>query len=302
MGLTASDTTGSLALPFVEGGLDGLAVQAVRGSVRPIVKWAGGKRALLPALSALAPGTFRNYLEPFVGGGSFFFHLAPECGALGDANADLVELYRTVRDAPAELMTALDRLRPWVEDRDEYYRLRAIEPNDLEPVERAARFMFLNKVGFNGLYRVNRRGGFNVPFGAHTSPPTLYDRANLVQAAALLRRVSLEHSDFEAVFARAGSGDFAYVDPPYVPLTTTANFTQYTAGSFGEPDQRRLAETIERAVARGCSVLLSNSDTPLVHELYARYKIHTLRANRNINSDGTKRQKVTELAIQAFPR
>ncbi len=293
----------TLGLTFPDSALAAVASQQAGGglSARPVVKWAGGKRALLPALLSLSPQRFRCYFEPFLGGASFFLALRPAQATLGDANAELIGLYCTVRDSPSEVMAALDALQPFVEDPESYYRIRSTQPASLTPPQRAARFIFLNKAGFNGLYRVNRRGEFNVPFGTHASRPTLYDAPNLAAVSRLLRGATLKNADFEDVLGDAGEGDFAYLDPPYAPLTPTANFTQYTSSSFSEGDQTRLASAVQRAVERGCHVLVSNSDTALVRALYGRYKLHRLRASRNINSDGAKRQKITELAIQAYP-
>ncbi len=248
----------------------------------------------------LAPATFNTYYEPFLGGASYFLALAPRRAVLADANEELVELYRVIGADPGNVMDRLDAMQPYVLDRERYYEVRATSPRTLSSADRAARFIFLNKTGFNGLYRVNQRGDFNVSFGRYEQPPRLYERDNFLKAAALFRRARIECADFEGVLDRAGNGDFVYLDPPYVPTSTTANFTKYTAGSFGEADHRRLADAVHGAVARGCSVLLSNSDTPLVHDLYSRYRMTTLYASRNINSDTTKRQKIAEIAVQAL--
>lgn len=269
---------------------------------RPIIKWAGGKRSLLPDLLALAPRRFRVYYEPFLGGASYFLGLGPPNAVLSDANSELMQLYETVRDHSAELIHALAQLQPHVSDSETYYSLRSQEPQTLSAVDRAARFIFLNKSGYNGLYRVNRRGEFNVPFGRHETPPRLCEEENFLAAASMFRHAQLLSDDFEDVLEMAGEGDFAYLDPPYVPLTATANFTGYTSGRFSEDDQIRLARAVHRAVDRGCRVLLSNSDTPLVRELYERYTIHVLYASRAINSDGAKRQKVSEIAVEARPQ
>ena len=276
------------------GSLVGMA-QGARGT--PLIKWAGGKRGSLRVLLALAPSTFETYYEPFLGGASYFLALGPRKAVLADANAELVELYKTVRDEPRPLMQALEALRPKVSDADFYYRLRATPLESLTPVERAARFIFLNKTGYNGLYRVNRRGQFNVPFGRHASPPQLYEATNLEAVSNLLKRAELRQSDFEDVLDSASRADFAYLDPPYVPLSASANFTGYTANSFNEQDQRRLAAAVRRAVERGVYVLVSNSESPLVRELYGAYEIHIVTTGRAINSDATKRGKIKELAI-----
>jgi DNA adenine methylase len=267
----------------------------------PIVKWAGGKRAIIPRLMQLAPRRLGRYFEPFLGGASVFLALGPERAVLGDANCDLMELYRAIRDEPHEVMCALDRRQPFVLDAPYFYAERATLPASLTPAERAARFIYLNKTCYNGLYRVNRAGQFNVPFGRYTSPPLLYRRENIERVSDLLCGADLRCGDFAAVVAEAGPGDFVYLDPPYVPLTDTANFTKYTSGSFGLADQRRLADTVHELHERGCKVLLSNSDTPLVRELYARYEMDVIYAPRQINSDVTGRSKIAELAIRTYP-
>jgi DNA adenine methylase len=267
----------------------------------PIVKWAGGKRSLLKDLLALSPPEFRTFYEPFLGGAAFFLGLAPERAAVGDANADLMQLYETLGEDPEGLMTALDGLQPHVLDRDYYYAVRAQDPGQLAPRERAARFIYLNKSCYNGLYRVNRQGRFNVPFGRYASPPVLYDRRNLLRAARIFGRATVRTGDFEAILVGAGEGDFAYLDPPYVPLTATANFTSYTCAAFSEADQRRLAEAIHSLTRRGCRILLSNSDVPLVRELYAGYEIRVVLAPRAINSDAGGRSRIPELAIRNYP-
>ena len=266
----------------------------------PIVKWAGGKRGLRRELLALIPADIGTYFEPFLGGGAVFLALAPQRAVLSDANRELIDLYQTVAQNPSSVMEELDRLQPHVLDSDFYYAERAASPAALEPARRAARFIFLNKTCYNGLYRVNSAGRFNVPFGRYAKPPSLYNGVNFFRVAALLGKAKLCNDDFAPALTSAGRGDFAYLDPPYVPLTPTASFTRYTAGSFGEKDQRRLAETIHDLAARGCRFLLSNSDTPLVRRLYAAYHVSEVHAPRNINSNAARRQKISELAIYNY--
>ena len=266
-------------------------------SARPLLKWAGGKRSLLPDLLRLAPANFNSYVEPFLGGASVFLALHPKSALLGDFNPDLVQFYEAIRDQPADVTTALDELQPHVADPEFYYGLRAADTERLSPAARAARFLFLNKTGFNGLYRVNRAGRFNVPFGQRPAAPALYDRRNLHEVAARLRGAELRHGDFEPLVDAAGEGDFVYVDPPYAPLSPTSNFTGYTRQSFSEADQARLASAVHRAAKRGATVLLSNSDAPIVRCLYATDRILPILANRRINSDAGGRGKIVELAI-----
>ncbi len=277
-------------------------------AANPIVKWAGGKRSLRQQLLDLAPPEFTTYHEPFLGGATFFLALASAgpgpfpCAVLNDANCELIQLYEAVRDEPQAVMAALDAHQAHVLDEQFYYRLRDVEPTECPPAERAARFVYLNKTCYNGLYRVNRKGRFNVPFGRYANPPALYNRENMLRVAGLLKRAKLRCDDFAAALADAGFGDFVYLDPPYAPLTPTASFTRYTQGAFGDADQRRLAQTIHELTARGCRVLLSNSETPLVRGLYEdpRYHVEVVYAPRNINSDATSRQKIPELAIRNY--
>jgi DNA adenine methylase len=264
------------------------------------VKWAGGKRSLLSDLIPLAPPSFNRYIEPFLGGASMFLALSPTTALLGDFNPDLVQFYEAVRDDPRAVMCQLDKLQPHVEDAAFYYRTRAGDAATLSAAARAARFLFLNKTGYNGLYRVNKAGAFNVPFGQRPAPPKLYERANLNAVATALRGARLRHGDFEPLLDEAGDGDFVYVDPPYAPLSPTSNFTSYTRESFTELDQRRLADAVHRAAGRGARVLVSNSDAPLIRVLYTQDLVHPIKAHRRINSDPAGRAKITELAIQVF--
>lgn len=279
---------------------EGGARDTERTGAGPVVKWAGGKRALRGPLLALAPAAFGTYYEPFLGGAALFLALSPARAVLSDANCDLIAMYEAVRDAPARVVELLETMQPHVLDEAYYYEVRAKDPARLTAEERAARFIFLNKTCYNGLYRVNRRGQFNVPFGRYATPPALFSRANVEQVARRLRRATLRCGDFEEALADAGAGDFVYLDPPYMPLTPTANFTKYTRGAFGSAEQRRLAEVVHQLTARGCRVLLSNSDTPVIRELYARYAIDVVYAPRNINSDTQGRGRIAELAIRNY--
>lgn len=269
----------------------------------PVIKWAGGKRGLRRELLALIPSDINTYFEPFLGGASLFLALAPQGAVLNDANRELIDLYRLVGQDPSSVMAELDELQPHVLDRDFYYAMRSESPATLPPARRAARFIFLNKTCYNGLYRVNAAGQFNVPFGRYAKSPALYNRENFIRVAALLRAAKLSDGDFVSALKSAGEGDFVYFDPPYVPLTPTASFTRYTADSFGEKDQRRLAESIHNLAERGCRFLLSNSDTPLVRQLYPPpYRISEVHAPRNINSNAARRQKISELAIRNYAK
>lgn len=270
----------------------------------PFVKWAGGKTRLVPDILSSLPAWSRTYYEPFVGGGAVFFAMARERrfdrAVLGDACPDLVCLYAQVRDRVDDLVLVLGDYATRACDREFYYQVRALDSDDLDPVERAARFLFLNRTCFNGLYRVNRRGQFNVPFGRYANTRVLNEPV-LRAASEVLRGVDLWCEDFEAVVAAAQAGDTAYFDPPYVPVSATADFTKYTAVDFGADDHERLSEVYASLVDRGVRAVLSNSDSPLARDLYAgsAYDVRRVRAPRAINSVASRRGAVSELLVSA---
>jgi DNA adenine methylase len=260
---------------------------------RPFLKWAGGKGQLLGGLRARVPSAYGRYFEPFLGGGALFFSLRPPRAVLGDVNREIVDCYTAVRDDVAGLVRAL---RDHRYDATHYYAVRDADPAKLPLVERAARTIFLNKTGFNGLYRVNRAGKFNVPFGRYAKP-AICDEENLIACSGALANVDLVAGDFERVAARAKAGDFVYFDPPYVPLSRTAAFTAYAPGGFDLDAQSRLAAFFGKLAAGGVALLLSNSDVPEIRKLYARYRIDTIEATRVINCKATRRGPVKELLV-----
>ena len=265
-----------------------------RTVLRPFVKWAGGKGQLLTALDWLLPPRFSAYHEPFLGGGAVFFHLRPSAAYLSDQNEELINTYRIVRDQVEELLISLGKHK---NERDYYYSIRALDPQDLDRVERASRFIYLNKTCYNGLYRVNKQGRFNVPFGKYKNP-RYADADNLRAASAALQHARvLEVADFSQTLKRAGAGDFIYFDPPYVPVSETARFTSYTADSFGLRDQIRLHHVFTQLDQMGCYVMLSNSDTPTIRELYRGFRCETVKAHRFINSNKHRRGHVTEVVV-----
>lgn len=266
---------------------------------KPFLKWAGGKTQIIGHIFEHFPRTVGTYYEPFLGGGAVFFALANERGferaVLNDCNQELMDCYRVVRDFPQDLMKQLDRYKY---DAKLFARLRAQKPANLAPVHRAARMIYLNKNGFNGLYRVNRKGEFNVPFGTFKSPPRTYDLMNITAcSAALSHFVDIQNTDFEASVSRARAGDLIYFDPPYVPASPTSSFTSYTSGGFGLKEQERLATLCRTLADRGAWVVASNSDTPMVRQLYRGFRIIPLQARRSINSKGDKRGHVGEVLI-----
>ena len=275
---------------------------------RPFVKWAGGKTQILSALRDAAPREVGTYFEPFIGGGALFFALAsdelrcPRRAVLNDLNPELMVAFQIVRDDPEHLIEQLDVLeRRYLAADPEarkalYYALREEQPE--APVEAAARMIFLNKTCFNGLYRVNRRGRFNVPHGRYQRPKIL-DADTLLAASAALKDVELLHVDFERACEGAAPGDLVYLDPPFHPLSATSSFTAYTEEAFGREDQLRLKWLLDDLTVRGVDVMLSNSPHQWVLGMYegAHYDIARIPARRVINSRGDRRGAIDELLV-----
>jgi DNA adenine methylase len=243
------------------------------------------------------------YVEPFVGGGALFFEWQPQVALLSDANEELMTVYRQVRDRPEELVERLQELAA-KHSEETYYEVRdTFNAKDGSPTQRAAFFIYLNKRCFNGLWRVNRSGQFNVPSGKYKAPP-IFDDDNIRAASLALRGVELRCGDFETVLngIRAGTfdGTLVYADSPYEPLTRTASFTAYTAGGFSQDDQRRLRDTLDGLRQRGCHCIASNSDTPFIRELYKDWRIDTIQAPRAVSCKADGRKKVSELVIMSY--
>lgn len=271
-----------------------------RPAASPFIKWAGGKSRLIAQYAEHFPAEFGAYHEPFLGGGAVFFHLAPERALLSDINPRLIETYQALADDPEAVMSRLDAHRR--RHSEEHYnrsrhRLNAGEGRTA--ADRAALFIYLNKTCFNGLYRENRRGDFNVPIGSYSNP-TLYERENLLAVSTRLAGVTLRQASFDAVLETAQDGDLVYFDPPYFPASATASFTGYAAGGFDVDLQVRLAKVFAELARRGCFVLLSNSDVPAMHELYKGWRLVQVSAARCINSSGAKRGPVGELLVRSW--
>ena len=272
---------------------------------QPFLKWVGGKAQLLAQFDEFLPGRVDRYFEPFIGGGAVFFHLKhrfPQMRAfLRDNNDELINTYIAVRDHPKPLMCRLDEhLAEFRADRERYYYLVRSWHHlpKTEVVERAARMIFLNKTCFNGLWRVNARGEFNVPIGSQSNPG-LYDRENILAASWTLEGVHLATQDFRDTLNEPRRGDFVYVDPPYHPISLTASFTSYTKEDFGAGEQQELAALFADAGRRGVRLMLSNSDAEFIRKLYRGFKIYTVKARRAINCDGSKRGKINEVVVIA---
>lgn len=264
---------------------------------RPFLKWAGGKTQLLPELVRRMPRFSGRYFEPFLGGGALFFHLAPEQAVIRDTNREIINCCRVIRDKVDALIERLSSMRY---DKDEYYRIRAEDPEDMSsPVDRAARTIYLNRTGFNGLYRVNSNGKFNVPMGRYKNP-TICDEKNLKACAVTLSKADIEVASFETVADAATPEDFVYLDPPYIPVSKTAHFTAYQQGGFSMGDQAKLAETFEALTRKGVPCMLSNSDVPWINEAYREYRIRRVKAVRAVNSKASARGAVSEVIVTNY--
>jgi len=267
----------------------------------PFVKWAGGKTQLLPQFEALYPPSarVRRYIEPFLGSAAVFFQvrnlLRPKRAVLADSNEELINAYQAIQGNTSKVIRILSKHKR-LHSEEHYYLTRSRQPRDLSPIERASRFIYLNKTCFNGLYRVNAGGGFNVPMGRYQDPPIL-DAGNLRNVALSLKGVELRTAHFRKTLDYAKAGDFIYFDPPYHPVSETSYFTSYTRDSFRASDQEELAEVFATLSRRRCLVMLSNSDCPFIRRLYAGFAIRTVRARRSINSKADRRGQVSEVVV-----
>lgn len=274
-------------------------------NAKPFLKWAGGKQQLLAQFEAYFPTEFTRYVEPFVGGGAVFFHLwntrrLPDNvhAFLFDTNEGLINTYRMVKNNVDRLIELLARHKE-KHCKEHYYTVRNWDREDdieISDVGWAARMIYLNKTCYNGLYRVNRKGQFNVPIGSYKNP-TIFQEESLRITSASLQHAHLEVRDFRTVVDFAQPGDFFYFDPPYHPVSSTSSFTNYTAGSFGDDDQRDLADVFAQLTKKGCLCMLSNSYTPLVCDLYKNFLVNIVRANRNINSKTSGRGSIDEVVV-----
>lgn len=278
----------------------------INAKPRPFVKWVGGKRQLLKQFRELGlypPEAFNpitnTYYEPFVGGGAVFFDLLPKNAELSDMNNELIIAYNVIKDNVDELIESLQK---HIYDKEYYLKVRAQKVEDLSDIEIASRFIFLNRTGFNGLYRVNKNGQFNVPFGRYSNP-VICDEENLRRVSGALQNVIITRQDYKNVLKTAKKGDFIYFDPPYYPVSRTASFTAYTAEGFLEKEQTELRDTFVKLHKKGCFVMLSNSDTPFINELYSGLNgitINKISAGRTINSKSSGRGKITEVLITNY--
>jgi DNA adenine methylase len=275
---------------------------AVPGAASPIVKWVGGKSRVLSQLIPLLPkgADLMRHVEPFVGGGALFFARRPERALLCDKNAQLCATYEAVRDDVQSVIDCLSELAIG-HDAERYYlqRHRYNFATKLTRPERAALFLYLNKTCFNGLHRVNSRGEFNVPAGRYQNPRIL-DESLLRAASKELQRCEIRNDSFEALVAHAKPGDFVYFDPPYEPVSRTANFTAYSADGFSRDDQARLRDVFTELDRRRCKLMLSNSDVPFIRDLYSAFRVDTVAAPRAINCDAKGRGLVSEVVVRNY--
>lgn len=266
----------------------------------PIVKWVGGKRQLMFELLKNMPKSYNRYFEPFIGGGALFFELQPENAYISDMNEELINLYSIVRDNVYDLIADLNKHEV---SKEYFLEIRNLDRTDeyknLSNVQRASRFIYLNRTCFNGLYRVNSQGQFNVPFGNYKNP-RIVDENNLLNCSELLKNTEIKCADFSGILRKVKKGDFVYFDPPYVPLNETSSFTSYTKDGFDMDMQFELRAVCDELDSMGVMFMLSNSDTKLVNELYANYEIKKVFASRAVNANADGRGKITEVLVRNY--
>jgi len=276
--------------------------------MKPLLKWAGGKRHIAAELHLSFPADWNKgtYIEPFIGGGAMFLFLAPERALIADLNIRLFGFYSHVKTSPDEVFNGILQISkgfnetPLEKKKDFFLELRSkYNSSDVSSVESAILLYSLNKLCFNGLYRENSKGFFNVPFGQKKSFPTL-EREDFESASILLQKATISNSDFEETLSNAVAGDFVYLDPPYIPIDTTSSFTSYHADGFGLPDQARLAQRMIEMKESNIKAVCSNSDTPLSREVYGNLNIKTIQAPRMVSARASGRGSVSELVITNF--
>lgn len=275
-----------------------------KNDIKPIIKWVGGKRQLVEQLIQLMPVNYNRYYEPFFGGGALFFALRPYTAFINDVNSDLMTIYKVIKEYPIELITLLEKHKEY-NSKDYYYDLRVMDRNgkidELNDIEKSARLLYMLRVDFNGLYRVNSKGQFNVPYGRYKNP-NIVNKSTILAISELLNTsdITIRSIDFAKAINGIKANDFVYFDPPYIPVTPTSSFTSYTASGFNYDEQIRLQKLFFNLKERGVYVMLSNSDTDLTRKLYSNANIHTVKANRMINSNAKKRGQVNELIITSY--
>lgn len=271
--------------------------------VTPAVKWAGGKRQLLPIIQNFIPKKYNKYYEPFIGGGAVLFHLQPKNAVLNDINEELINMYKVIKDNLADL---IEDLKTHKNEAEYFYYLRELDRdkedyNKLNEVQKASRTIYLNKTCYNGLFRVNRAGEFNTPFGSYKNP-NIVNEITLKALSHYLNdsNITLLNKDFEDSLADIKKGNFVYFDPPYDPISNSANFTGYSKGGFAKEEQIRLKNLTDKLHNNGVKFLLSNSNTNFIRDLYKDYKIEIIQAKRVINSKANLRGGIEEVLIRNY--
>jgi DNA adenine methylase len=271
--------------------------------VQPFLKWAGGKRQLWPFIKNYLPEKFGTYYEPFLGAGAVLFSLQPSKAVVNDINTELINCYEIIKTLSLDLIQDLQK---HTNTEEYFYKIREADRKssfaDLSNVERASRVIYLNKTCYNGLFRVNRNGQFNAPFGDYKNPNIV--NSEVIKAVSRYLNsndITILNGDFKNALSDAKRGDFIYLDPPYDPLSSTSSFTGYSLEGFGKNEQQRLKDLFEELTLKGCLVMMSNSSTPYIYELYQEYNIIKVPASRNINSNGEERRKIEELLILNYP-
>ena len=272
--------------------------------LQPFTKWTGGKRQLLPTIKDLMPESYNHYYEPFIGGGALFFDIAPKRAVINDYNSELINCYQQIKDNPQELIDLL-RYHQENNSKDYYLQLRSADRNDrinnMSDVQRAARILYMLRVDFNGLYRVNSKNQFNVPYGSYKNPK-IVDEELIFAISDYLNNnlIEIRTGDFEDTLLDVQEGDFIYFDPPYIPLSDTSAFTSYTNEGFSYDDQLRLRDTFRRLSDAGAYVMLSNSSSRLVEELYRDFNIHYVEATRTNGAKSSSRGKISEIIVTNY--
>jgi DNA adenine methylase len=275
------------------------ALSAESSRAEPFLRWVGGKRQIVRHLARLVPtdGWRGRYIEPFLGAGSLYFALAPKVALLSDANPHLIQCYEQIRERPHRVSTEL-RLHADAHSSEHYYGVRSLYNASASSAAQAARFIYLNHACFNGVFRVNMKGEFNVPYGKKEEP-NIPSRDHLLQVASSLERAELRIADFEFLLSDARRGDFVYLDPPYPALNETAFFAHYTKDRFGDSDQERLAECVRRLARKGCKFMMSNADVPQIRRLYREFRFVALSVTRFVSCKKNKHQ-VSEVVITNY--
>lgn len=281
-------------------------------SGKPFVKWVGGKGKLIPELIKYIPKSINNYYEPFVGGGALFYSLCSnqsfkiKKSYINDINGKLINAYKQIKDNSEKLIGELKKIEieyrelDLEKQKEYFYKIRKLyNENNISDLTRAVYLIFLNKTGFNGMYRENSSGGFNIPFGDQPNP-TICDENNIIAVSKLLQNTIITSESFEIAVSKCKKGDFVYFDPPYHPINKTSSFTSYSKNSFNQDDQEKLCNVFKKLDKKGCFVMLSNSNTPFIKKLYKDYNINYVMAARSINSDGNGRGKIKEIIVTNY--